>query len=290
MQRFPWWIPIALAVLVVGSGAARVEAAHVKNVSERVFAFEPGGSVAIESQNGRIIVEAWNRPEVRIQITREARANDEKKAQALLRELSADVAVSPERIEVLSNFPKRRDVVGFWDLVHHGVQGTNIHYYLQVPRETSLELKTSNGEIRVRGAEGSLAGTTTNGSVEVTSLRGSIEVGTTNGAIRLSGIDGTAAATTTNGSVSAEIFSLPPRGRLELMTTNGNVRVALPKVVRANLDANTTNGRVRVSYPFETRGTVTSKSVQGTIGGGGARLRLQTTNGNIDVAPGGSAR
>jgi len=43
-------------------------------------------------------------------------------------------------------------------------------------------------------------------------------------------------------------------------------------------------------FEIKTRGRVTSKSVLGVIGGGGARIALRTTNGNIDVAPAGTRR
>jgi hypothetical protein len=290
MDRAARWAWAALVGIVAFLGAPPAEAAQARSVTERVFAFERGGSVSIDSQNGRIVVEAWDRPEVRVQITREARAKSDAQARQLLRALAADVSVEPDRIEIVSVYPKKREVVDLWDLIGQGVAMMNIHYYVQIPKETALELKTSNGGLRVRGSVGSVRAVTSNGGVDVFGVRGPLDVRTSNGEIRLAGIDGIASAMTTNGSVTAEITALPARGRLALVTTNGNVRVTLPKQIYADLEAVTTNGRVRVDYALDAGRAVTTKSVQGRIGGGGVRMKIQTTNGNIDVAPGTARR
>jgi len=77
----------------------------------------------------------------------------------------------------------------------------------------------------------------------------------------------------------------------DLGTTNGNLEVTLPSDLHATFEANTTNGRVTISgFQIKTRGTLTSKSILGVIGGGGARVALRTTNGNIDATPTGTRR
>jgi DUF4097 and DUF4098 domain-containing protein YvlB len=70
-----------------------------------------------------------------------------------------------------------------------------------------------------------------------------------------------------------------------MTTTNGNIELALPRDLHAELEAETTNGRVNINYRLTTQGTINSKRIRGTIGGGGVRIELQTTNGNIDVGP-----
>jgi putative adhesin len=275
----------ALLVAAAATFAVPASAAHLREVTEKVFSFAPGGALEIESQNGRIVVEAWDRPQIRVQMTREVRAPGQESGRTLMKQLTADVTVSPRRVRIVSVYPKREKVVGFWDLLGRGVRSANIHYYVQVPRGTSLDLETANGEVRVRGTQGKLVASTTNGDIDVTSVRGSADVRTTNGEIRIARLEGMADAMTTNGSVAAEITALPSTGSMELHTTNGNVQLALPRDIRAEVEANTTNGRVNINYTVTMIGSITSKSIRGTIGGGGAKIRLETTNGNIDVGP-----
>ena len=279
--------PLALAGVLVlaalGAGVPLAEGAEARAVTERVFPFEPGGELSIESQNGRITVEAWNRPEVRVQITRIVRANDDKRAQDLLKDVQADVSLGPDRITIKSRYPKRNETVGLWDVLGQRVTSMNIHYYVQVPAQTDLTLETSNGDLQVKGTSGDIDGQTVNGGVEVRSVSGPVEVSTTNGNIRLASVSGSARAETTNGEVAAELTRVGGSGRIELTTTNGDVNVILPDPVRATLDAMTTNGRVRVGYPIERESGSTARTLRGRIGGGGVTFVLRTTNGNIVV-------
>jgi phage baseplate assembly protein gpV len=285
-HRARWAAPAGvLCGLAAMTAASPATAIHVRSVTERVFPFPAGGTVSIESQNGRIVIEAWDRPEVRVQITREVRSPGQEHARAVLKDLTADVTVQPRRIRIESIYPKRQKVVGLWNWLGRGVRSMNIHYYLQVPRGTSLDLSTANGEIRVRGSQGALSAITTNGDIDVSAVRGPVKAHTTNGEIRLARIEGLADAMTTNGSVAAEVIALPARGAMAFETTNGNLALTLPREVHANIEANTTNGKIAVNYNVTSQGVVSSKQIRGAIGGGGVRIRLETTNGNIDVGP-----
>ena len=280
-----------LTVFAALGGAPAALAAEIRNVGERTFPFAPGGEVVIASQNGRIVVEAWDKPQIRVQITRTVRAGDEARAKALMKGLRADVEVRPNQLRIQSRYPKIRENVGIWDILGGRVAALQIHYYLQVPRNTSFSLETSNGEVRVRGTRGDVEAVTVNGDVEVVGVVGALELQTTNGEIRLGGIRGAATAQTTNGGITADFASVSDRGVVDLSTTNGNVDASFPTDLRASFEATTTNGRVGLSgFEIKTRGMLTSKSILGVIGGGGAKVALRTTNGNIDVAPTGTRR
>ncbi|MGE5176416.1 MAG: DUF4097 family beta strand repeat-containing protein [Hyphomicrobiales bacterium] len=282
---------VCLTALVAVTGCTQgAGAAEVRNVSERVFPLEPNGDVTIASQNGRISIEGWDRSEVRVQITRTVRADDEKRAQELLRGLMVDVETAPNSIKLTSRYPKRHEEVGIWAILVKKIESLNIHYYLQVPRDASLDLRTANGAIRVRGAGRSADVVTVNGDVEVAGTGGPVDARTTNGEIKLTGIAGSATARTTNGDVTVEILSLPGDGIVDLGTTNGNIEARLPKDIHADVEAVTTNGRVDLGFPVKAQGRLTSKTIRGTIGGGGAHVTLQTTNGSIDLSPGSGGR
>ncbi|HXL14734.1 MAG TPA: hypothetical protein VN972_01515, partial [Methylomirabilota bacterium] len=140
-----------------------MEAVEIRRVSERLVPFAPGGEVKIGDKNGRLVVEAWPRHEVRIQVTRVVRAEGETKAQDLMKGLTSDVEVRKDRIDIESRFPDRRESVGIWDILGRKIASLQINYYVQVPNETSLVLETSNGEVRARGTNGRIVATTTNG-------------------------------------------------------------------------------------------------------------------------------
>ena len=272
-----------LAASAVAAGAVRAEATEVRRVTERLIPFESGGQVQIDDKNGNITIEGWPRNEVRIQVTRVVRAEDRAKAEELIKELQADVVVHSDRIVIESLFPKRSESVGIWDLLKNKIAQLQIHYYVQVPNETDLTLQTANGQVRAHGVTGKLDARTTNGDMRVEDMNGIINLATTNGEISMAGVTNKAFAQTTNGSVVAEIRRISPTGYVELKTTNGNVETYLPKDIRATVDAVTTNGHVSIAFPVEREGLMTSKTVRGTIQGGGVKLSLGTTNGNVEV-------
>jgi hypothetical protein len=283
-RALAWSGVLAVAVVLATASAGAAAAAPIKRVTEKVFPFASGGEVVIHSRNGRIAIEAWDRPDVRVQITRVVRAADEQHAEELLKGLQADVELTPGRLRIDSRYPKRSEKVGFWDFLGRKVAAMDIHYYLQVPRATAVSLETSNGEIQVRGLTRSVEAATTNGDIRVTGAEGSVDAGTTNGEVVLLGVSGDVSGTSTNGSVRAEVRALGEKGRVELETTNGNVTVSLPANVKATLAAQTTNGKVSSSFPLTVSGAMSSKSIEGTIGGGkGATLSFSTTNGNITI-------
>lgn len=274
-----------LAVVVAVTACSSVgAAAQIKKVAEKVFPFEANGQIEIDSHNGKIAIESWDRNEVRVQITRVVRAGSDEQAQALLKDLRADVDLTPGRLQIVSRYPKRRESVGLWDFLGRKVGQTDIHYYLQVPRSTALQLQTTNGDIQVVGVTRSVDANTTNGNVKIAGGSGLIEVGTTNGELEMTGLSGNVTGRTTNGSVHAEVRSLDKDGAVALSTTNGNVVVTLPPGLKAKVSAGTTNGKVSTSFPLTVSGAVSSKTIQGTIGGGpGAALDFSTTNGDIRI-------
>ncbi len=92
-----------------------------------------------------------------------------------------------------------------------------------------------------------------------------------------------ATATTVNGSVEVNILDRA-RGTLVAKTVNGSIDVTLPRGTGLSVDGRTVNGGItapgmNVERPRYGPGA----SVSGTIGDGGRRLDLQTTNGSITL-------
>lgn len=287
MSKSIYWFPalaLAAALAAAPTVPGSASAAEVRRITEKTFDFKPGGELSIENQNGRVVVEAWDQPRVRIQVTRISRASDPQKAEEYMKQIQSEVTITPDKIEIKSHYPKRQESMGIWAVLVEKSTSFQTHYYIQVPAKTRLDLGSSNGEIRVRGTQGAITAGTTNGSIEVTGVSGALLASTTNGSIEVDDSSGSLEATTTNGSITAVFRTLDPKGSLHAETTNGNVEVYLPKDVKATVDAGTTNGNIRVSYALTSSGVMTSKTVRGTIGGGGATVSLSTTNGQIRVA------
>jgi hypothetical protein len=123
---------------------------------------------------------------------------------------------------------------------------------------------------------------TTNGAVHCVRLESVVEAATTNGDVEVSTSEW-ASAKTTNGGVRVSMGNAKWSGELEEETTNGSVNVALPASAEFKVDAATTNGGISTEFPISVQGKFNSKSLSGTVGGGGRDLKLATTNGGIEL-------
>ena len=82
---------------------------------------------------------------------------------------------------------------------------------------------------------------------------------------------------------------LRPDGSSRLRTTNGSVRLTLPRDANAEIDARTVNGGVGCDFELE-NGRKSRRRIEGRIGTGGARFDLAAVNGSVNVDRGLSGR
>jgi len=112
---------------------------------------------------------------------------------------------------------------------------------IHVPRQSSLDVVTSNGEINVAGVAGSMLLTTSNGSIVV--------------------LDG--------GS-----------GGIRAHTSNGRIEVGVTRGVNGSVSARTTNARIHSDLKLS-REHIGTTFLEGRMGAGGPAIDLQTSNGAI---------
>jgi hypothetical protein len=160
--------------------------------------------------------------------------------------------------------------------------GQNINLAIQVPANTSVELKTING-----------------GHIDVTGLSGDLDVENTNGPITLTNVSGSVSAHTLNGSLTVSLDRVTPDKPMSFSSLNGKVDVTLPADVKARLRLKTTNGAVYSDFdvkmePDASKPVVEDgrgqggkyrirmdRGVYGSINGGGPEYSFQTMNGSI---------
>jgi DUF4097 and DUF4098 domain-containing protein YvlB len=173
---------------------------------------------------------------------------------------------SRNRIRIETQYPKRRGDFGFlsWMVGRRKPQVT-VEYTLTVPDQIDLDLKTVNGGINVWDVEGYVAVHTTNGRIEVEDVLGTVK------------------ASTVNGSIEAELAELGYRDEVRLKTVNGAIVAYFPDDLHADVEAGTVNGSIRTDFPLEVRGKWGPKHVNGTVGRGGAFVKLETVNGSIKI-------
>ncbi|MGE3075884.1 MAG: DUF4097 domain-containing protein [Dehalococcoidia bacterium] len=263
----------------------------------------PGGRLEVESFNGSIEVTGRDGDGAEIRSKKYADSQD------ALAKIEVEVTHGPGWVRVKAHKPE-------------GVRGNvGVAFVLMVPRQVALEnihssngslhatnvvgpghLKTTNGSVHVTDFEGDIDAGTSDGSIHVSNLRGAALLQTSNGTVHASGIRGAFQASTTNGTIKAEIVESPAahaivaktsNGSIDLAlealnadvlakTTNGNVTLRLPEGIGAHLVAKTSNAGV--SSDFEVSSGSRSKThIEGTLGKGGPRIDVLSSNGPIRI-------
>jgi len=72
-------------------------------------------------------------------------------------------------------------------------------------------------------------------------------------------------------------------GGVLVTTSNASITLRLPPSVSADIDASTSNGSITNEFEDSFRGRSDKRHLEGSIGSGGARLELATSNGRIQI-------
>jgi hypothetical protein len=212
------------------------------------------GEFSLENTNGSVRLASWDEARVRIEAVKRARS------ERALQELQVEIVGEGDRLSVRTRYPRP-----------HWMGGAgSVEYRVSVPRGARVRLSNVNGRVEVEGVQGSVRASTVNGSVDVTGAGGEVE------------------ASSVNGSVEVGVARVDPAGRSELSTTNGSVRLTLPRDANADVEAHTVNGGAGCDFEL-VDGRQSRRKLEGRIGTGGARFELGTVNGSVHVDRGLSA-
>jgi hypothetical protein len=214
----------------------------------------PAGALNVDAgQNGGIVVEGWDRNEIRVRAVVQGSARSEARA----REIAGQVQVQAGGGRVYATGPEleRRE---WW----------SVSYRINVPRRNDLDLRANNGGITIVGVNGNMRFDTTNGGVKLQDVGGRV-----NGETRNGGLNVTLSGDRWDGE------------GLDVETSNGGVTLTLPENYNAELETRTVNGGLRIDFPITVQGELTARrGINTTLGSGGPLVRVRTTNGGVKIA------
>ena len=151
----------------------------------------------------------------------------------------------------------------------------SVSYEISLPRNTDLKLNAHNGGISIDSVEGRL------------------EFETMNGGVSLRNVSGDVKGKTTNGGVHVALSGASWQGTgLDVQTTNGGVSLIVPQNYAAHVETGTVNGGFKsdiAALNVETNDQDgyrrhTASRVSADLNGGGAPIRVVTTNGGIRIS------
>jgi DUF4097 and DUF4098 domain-containing protein YvlB len=220
------------------------------------------GRVHIENINGDVHVNVWEQASVKVDAVKRAYS------QKRLSEVTIDVQSAPDMLRIKTKYPEERN----YDGRNREDSFASVEYTLTIPRSAQLD-----------GAD------LVNGSLDVEGVQGDVRANLVNGTVSASGLGGDVKLSTVNGSIEANVAALEAAKGVQLNSVNGSIVLIVPSGASAEIKASTVHGNITNDLGLKVDdGQFVGHSMNGQIGSGGARIRLNNVNGSIAVKSGGS--
>lgn len=172
----------------------------------------------------------------------------------------------------------------------------------------AAHLKSSNGSIRAENIAGDVEAHTSNSSIELDTVHGNAQLKSSNGRIQAENVGGECNAETSNSSIKVRLDNAPALP-IHLVSSNGAIELTMDRAPKSDIRASTRNSSITLRLPASTSARLTAdtsnssissdfvlrsdgdrdhnrKHVDGTIGSGGPRVELTSSNGRIRIVKG----
>jgi len=224
---------------------------RVCNVVEKTIAV-PGGTLNVDGRmNGGVTVIGDSRRDILVRAVVEAHARSTSRAE----DIAEAIRLRTDDGRIYAEGPDTHGNNEWW----------SVNFEVHVPPQTDLELHAHNGGIAVAGVTGML------------------RMETLNGGIHLDAVNGDVVAETRNGGLHVALDGDHWEGKgLDATTTNGGVKLSLPRNYSAHLETGTTNGGIDIDFPVMVQGRI-GRRITTDLGRGGALVRVITTNGGVTI-------
>jgi hypothetical protein len=162
-----------------------------------------------------------------------------------------------------------------------------VYFLVQVPRNATLDLSSTNGPISVKDVTGTVAAQAQNGPIAVKNSSGTIDVQSKNGPIAFAGDAGTVKLRANNGPIAVKLAGNGWNGgSLDARTDNGPLAVKLPRSYASGVVIES-NGRGPVVCKADACGgkliSLDESRRKIELGHGTALVHLATGNGPISI-------
>ena len=298
---------LALACLSLSSRAA------IERTVEQAFAVPAGCSLKIDTCQGAIRVETSPDNQLHVLVRESLAVDDEAEADRRLKDLDLTIAQDGTQVAIKARY--RRRAHWFWD----NWPPVALAYVVKVPRGSSLDLATAEGDITVGTFQGTLVALTDNGaiftgevsgSVRATSARGDVSVtactdeltliakagnilvGRSGGVTKIYGVGGTIEVQNARGNLHVEGngadlkvgFAHPATESADLRAAGGDIEVAfdLRSACTISATASTFGSVKNRNLPLKIEaGKVGSARILATLNDGGPKIVIHASGGSV---------
>ncbi len=226
---------------------------------EQIYPLSANGQVSIDNVNGSIVIDSWDKNEVKLEAVKIANSIER------LKEVEIKIDSKPDSLKIETEFGTWKNGNRSWNC--SGYCRLEVQYKLTVPRGAVLnEIETVNGSITISNMTNYTKASAVNGSVKAINLRG------------------TAHIETVNGTSEVDFDSLNSDSKINLSTVNGRVNLVIPSDADATIKAETVNGSITNDFNLPVRkGKYVGRDLYGKVGDGSVKINLESVNGGLNV-------
>lgn len=250
---------ITLAVITTGA-TSRTKQEELREEFRQSYTLTPEGRISLSNLNGSVTIKAWDRDEVRIEAVKRAFTQER------LQEAEIRIDASPNLIRIETKYPNRSQTFTA-DVERRRNNPALVDYSLTVPKRARLD------SIEV-----------INGSLDLEDLSGDVKASAINGRVIAKNLNGPTKLSSINGSLEVSFARLDESKPIALSAVNGNITLTLPSDSNAEVKASTVHGVITNEFGLAVRrGQWVGSSLNGQIGSGGARIKIDNVNGQINI-------
>jgi DUF4097 and DUF4098 domain-containing protein YvlB len=258
-----------------------------------------GTRLVLTNNAGEVVVRTWERDQVRVVASHSERERVNIQTTDMTLRIGARAARGPASlVDYQITVPRWMPVNLTGTYLESTIEGT----------AAEVTVETVHGNVRVVGGSGSVVCRSVEGMITVEKAAGRVQATGVNEGIRLIDVTGDVVAETTNGdivirnaqtsnleasTVNGDITfngSVREKGAYRLTTHGGDIRIGLGGATNATVFVRTFQGDFSADFPIQLpegqSARSGSKRFNFTLGGGSARIEVQSFNGDIHVAKG----
>ena len=232
--------------------------------SSQSFPLNADGRFSLDNVKGRIEIHGWSSNAVVINAAIHGKTGESVEA------VKINIDSAPDRVSVHTEQPS--SVTGFpWSWLWFKNDKRNdasVDYTIQVPQHARLaDISSVNGRIVIDRLAGDIAASTVNGKMQIKNAVRNLKL------------------TTVNGGITADMSALGGGQSVSLNAVNGEIELALPDDADAKFSVSTLNGSITSEFPSlkVKKEFPVSKNLKGSLGHGGATVKINTVNGGVKI-------
>lgn len=233
---------------------------ELRDEFHQTYPLSATGRVSLENLSGGVQIKVWDRAALQLDAVKKAYRKDR------LDEAKIEVNSTEDNIRIKTEYPEGNKTF-------HSGEGrynnpASVEYILTVPRKAMLEtIELVNGSLDIDGVEGDVKASSINGKVVARGLMGEAKL------------------STINGQLHAIFTKLDDAKPISLTSVNGGVNLIIPSDANAAIRASTVHGGISNDFGLQVRhGEYVGHNLDGQIGNGGTRIKLENVNGSIKIS------